>query len=91
MLALAIGLNVTVFTIMDAMLFRGYPLVSASQFEIRHSGRHKTRTGPLRVSVSRTRDGPFLIAARQAGSPRDRVFASGDSVCRMRLVCTSVA
>ena len=27
MLALAIGLNVTVFTIMDAMLFRGYPLV----------------------------------------------------------------
>ena len=27
MLALAIGLNVTVFTVMDAMLFRGYPLV----------------------------------------------------------------
>ena len=27
MLALAIGLNVTVFTIMDAMLFRGFPLV----------------------------------------------------------------
>src|SRR5690348_4916233 len=26
-LALAIGLNVTVFTVMDAMLFRGYPLV----------------------------------------------------------------
>src|SRR4029077_11147043 len=27
MLALAIGLNVTVFAIMDAMLFRGFPLV----------------------------------------------------------------
>ena len=27
MLALAIGLNVTVFTVMDAMLFRGFPLV----------------------------------------------------------------
>ena len=27
MLALAIGLNATVFTVMDAMLFRGYPLV----------------------------------------------------------------
>src|SRR4051794_12028395 len=27
MLALAIGLNTTVFTIMDTMLFRGYPLV----------------------------------------------------------------
>ena len=27
MLALAIGLNVTVFTVMDAILFRGYPLV----------------------------------------------------------------
>jgi putative ABC transport system permease protein len=27
MLALAIGLNVTVFAVMDAMLFRGYPLV----------------------------------------------------------------
>ena len=26
-LALAIGLNVTVFTVMDAMLFRGYPVV----------------------------------------------------------------
>src|ERR1700686_4773702 len=26
-LALAIGLNVTVFTVMDAMLFRGYPIV----------------------------------------------------------------
>jgi putative ABC transport system permease protein len=28
MLALAIGLNVTVFTVMDAILFRGYPLVT---------------------------------------------------------------
>src|SRR5882672_3177372 len=27
MLTLAIGLNVTVFTVMDAMLFRGFPLV----------------------------------------------------------------
>jgi hypothetical protein len=27
MLALAIGLNVTAFTVMEAMLFRGYPLV----------------------------------------------------------------
>ena len=27
MLALAIGLNVTVFTVMNAMLFRGFPLV----------------------------------------------------------------
>jgi hypothetical protein len=27
MLTLAIGLNVTVFTVMDAMLFRGYPIV----------------------------------------------------------------
>ncbi|HEY2150044.1 MAG TPA: ABC transporter permease [Vicinamibacterales bacterium] len=30
MLALAIGLNVTVFTIVDAMLFRGFPLVKRS-------------------------------------------------------------
>jgi putative ABC transport system permease protein len=30
MLALAIGLNVTVFTVMDAILFRGAPLVKAS-------------------------------------------------------------
>jgi putative ABC transport system permease protein len=29
-LALAIGLNVTVFTIMDAMLFRGFPLVQGN-------------------------------------------------------------
>src|SRR4029079_16433018 len=27
MLAIAIGLNVTVFTVMDAMLFWGYPIV----------------------------------------------------------------
>jgi len=27
MLALAIGLNATVFTVMEAMLFRGYPFV----------------------------------------------------------------
>lgn len=30
MLALAIGLNVTVFTVTDAMLFRGYPLVKGN-------------------------------------------------------------
>src|SRR5579864_9438689 len=30
MLALAIGLNVTVFTVMDAMLFRGFPLVKGN-------------------------------------------------------------
>jgi hypothetical protein len=30
MLALAIGLNVTVFTVMDAILFRGAPLVKGS-------------------------------------------------------------
>lgn len=30
MLALAIGLNLTVFTIMDAMVFRGFPLVSGN-------------------------------------------------------------
>ena len=30
MLALAIGLNVTVFTVMNAMLFRGFPLVKRS-------------------------------------------------------------
>jgi putative ABC transport system permease protein len=30
MLAIAIGLNVTVFTIVDAMLFRGFPLVKRS-------------------------------------------------------------
>ena len=30
MLALTIGLNVTVFTVMDAMLFRGFPFVQRS-------------------------------------------------------------
>jgi hypothetical protein len=30
MLALAIGLNVTVFTVMNTMLFRGFPLVKGN-------------------------------------------------------------
>jgi hypothetical protein len=37
MLALAIGLNVTVFAVMDTMLFRGYPLVKRNDRLHMHS------------------------------------------------------
>ena len=38
MLAVAIGLNVTVFTVMDAILFRGAPLVRGNDRLRVHSG-----------------------------------------------------
>jgi hypothetical protein len=46
MLALAIGLNVTVFTVMDAMLFRGAPLVKGND------GSYSSRNGLRQADVA---------------------------------------
>jgi putative ABC transport system permease protein len=43
MLTMAIGVNVTVFTVMDAMLFRGYPLVKRNERLV-----YLQERGPLR-------------------------------------------
>jgi len=47
MLALAIGLNVTVFTVMDAMLFRGYPIVKRNDRLVYLQERSPLRTNLL--------------------------------------------
>ena len=47
MLALAIGLNVTVFTVMDAMLFRGYPIVERNDRLVYLQERSPLRTNLL--------------------------------------------
>jgi len=46
-LALAIGLNVTVFTVMDAMLFRGYPIVKRNDRLVYLQERSPLRTNFL--------------------------------------------
>jgi putative ABC transport system permease protein len=43
-LALAVGLNVTVFTVMDAMLFRGYPIVKRNDRLVYLQERSPVRT-----------------------------------------------
>lgn len=58
LMALAIGLNVTVFTVMDAMLFRGYPLVNGNDRlvylqEPRPRGRVASRTPISRIGAPR--------------------------------------
>jgi putative ABC transport system permease protein len=46
-LALAIGLNVTVFIVMDAMLFRGYPIVKRNDRLVYLQERSPLRTNPI--------------------------------------------